>query len=197
MYIKNWGTRTCYRFHEVVRQYAHEKLEQAGEGELLRQQHLTYFVDLAERVEPNLRAFDMAMWLDRLETELDNIRAALEWGLETDVEAQLRLANALLWFWHIRGHKNEGVDWLERGLSVEATERGDQSLTPDRAMIRGKALYVAGFLRLMLIETDKGEILSKESLALFRDSARWVGEAWLMRFGIWRRWLTNNWIFAG
>ena len=38
-----------------------------------------------------------------------------EWALEGDIEAELRLASALLWFWHIRGHKNEGVEWLERG----------------------------------------------------------------------------------
>jgi len=88
------------------------------EGELMRQRHLAYFVDLAERAEPNLRAFDMMMWMDRLEAELDNIRAALEWAQESDVEAQLRLASALLWFWHIHGHRNEGFDWLEEGYPL-------------------------------------------------------------------------------
>ena len=67
----------------------------------------------------------MVMWLDRLEDELENIRVALEWALESDIEAQLRLASALLWFCHIRGHINEGIVWWERGLSIEATERGD------------------------------------------------------------------------
>src|SRR5262249_41940656 len=96
-----------YHMLETIRQYAHEKLWQAGEGEIMRQRHLAYFVDLAERAEPNLRAFDMVMWLDRLEAELDNIRFALECALESDIQAELRLSSALLWFWWIRGYRNE------------------------------------------------------------------------------------------
>jgi predicted ATPase/class 3 adenylate cyclase len=163
------GQETRYRMLETIRQYAQEKLWAMGEGEMMLAHHLAYFVDLAERAEPNLRAFDMVMWLDRLEAEYDNIRIALGLAQESHVEAQLRIASALWWFWHIRGYRNEGVDWLERVLSIEAAERGGQPLTPGRAMIRGKALYVAGFLRLMFWETDKGRMLSEESLALFRE----------------------------
>ena len=158
------------RYHtlETIHQYAREKLWAADEGEMLRQRHLAYFVELAERAEPNLRAFDMVMWLDRLDVELDNIRAALGWALESDIEAQLRLASALWWFWHIRGHRNEGVDWLERGLSIEVVQRGHQPLTPDRAMIRGKSLNVAGFLLATLGHLKREETLSEESLAMFQ-----------------------------
>src|SRR5688572_20016037 len=163
------GQETRYRMLETIRQYARAKLWAAGEGDVMRQRHLAYFVNLAERAEPNLRAFEMVIWLNRLEAEHDNIRAALEWALESDVEAELRLVSALWWFWHIRDHKSEGTEWLERALSIETMERGDQPLTPGRAMIRGKALYVAGFLRLMFWETDKGRMLSEESLALFRE----------------------------
>jgi tetratricopeptide (TPR) repeat protein len=163
------GKETRYQMLETIRQYAREKLWAAGEGKVLGQRHLAYFVDLAERAEPNLRAFDMVMWLDRLETELDNIRAALEWGLETNVEAQLRLASALLWFWHIRSHKNEGIDWLERGLSIEAAERGDQPLTPSRAMIRGKALNASGILMNMFFNLKKAQARFEESLTLFQE----------------------------
>jgi predicted ATPase/DNA-binding SARP family transcriptional activator len=162
------GQETRYRMLETIRQYAHDKLWAAGEGEMMRQRHLAYFVELAERAEPNLRAFDMVMWLDRLEAEHDNIRAALDWALENDVEAHLRLASALLWFWHIRGHKNEGVDWLERGLSIEAAERGDQPPTPSRAMIRGKALNASGFLIAMGVDDRKAASRLEESLALFQ-----------------------------
>ena len=153
---------------EIIRQYARDKLWAAGEGESMRQRHLAYFVDLAERAEPNLRAFDMVMWLDRLEAELDNIRAALEWAQESDVEAQLRVASALLWFWHIRGYKNEGVDWLERGLSFAATERGNQPLIHSRAMIRGKALYASGSLQIMFFDYEKVALRLEESLVLFQ-----------------------------
>ncbi|HEY9525728.1 MAG TPA: helix-turn-helix domain-containing protein, partial [Anaerolineales bacterium] len=91
------GKETRYHMLETIRQYARDKLWTAGEGAMMRQRHLAYFVDLAERAEPNLRAFDMVIWLDRLETEQDNIRVAMEWALESDVEAELRLASALWW----------------------------------------------------------------------------------------------------
>ena len=161
------GRDTRYHMSETIRQYARDKLWAAREGERMRQRHLAYFVELAERAEPNLRAFDMVRWLDRLETELDNIRVALEWAQESDIEAQLRLASALLWFWHIRGHINEGVDWLERGLSIEVIERDDQPLTPSRAMIRGKALNASGFLSSGSI--GKKTVHLEESLALFQQ----------------------------
>ena len=163
------GAEPRYHMLETIRQYAREKLWAAGEGEMMRQRHLAYFVDLAERAEPNLRAFDMVMWLDRLEAEHDNMRAALEWALESNAEAVLQLAGALWWFWHIRDHKSEGAEWLERALSIEEMERGDQPLTPSSAMIQGKALYVAGFLRHVFLETDKGAALSGKSLTLFQQ----------------------------
>jgi predicted ATPase/DNA-binding XRE family transcriptional regulator len=177
---------TRYHMLETIRQYAREKLWKAGEGELLRERHLAYFVNLAERAEPNLRAFDMVMWLDLLETELDNIRVALEYALESDIEAELRLASALQWFWHIRGHRNEGIDWLERGLSIETMERGDQPLTPGRAMIRGKALNVSGIQMTMFFDYGKATLRLEESLSLFQrlGSGGKQGMAYaLMRLG--------------
>jgi predicted ATPase/DNA-binding SARP family transcriptional activator len=163
----NGGIR--YRVLETIRQFAREKLEVAGEIENIQQQHLAYFVELAERAEPHLRAFDMVRWLNHLEVELDNIRVALAHAEQSDVEAQLRMASALLWFWHIRDHKIEGVDWLKRGLSIEATQRCDYPPTSNRAMIRGKALNAAGFVSLLLSETNKGALLAQESLKLFRE----------------------------
>ena len=160
---------TRYTMLETIRQYASEKLWQAGEGELLPRRHLSYYVNLAERAEPNLRARDMVLWLDRLESEHENIRSALEWGLEGDIEAELRLASALLWFWHIRGHKNEGVEWLERSLSIEAMDQDGLPRTPGRVMIRGKALNASGSLMVMNNEFGRATTRLNESLALFRE----------------------------
>jgi predicted ATPase/DNA-binding SARP family transcriptional activator/predicted negative regulator of RcsB-dependent stress response len=165
------GQETRYAMLETIRQYASEKLWQAGEGELLRRQHLAYYVDLAERAEPNLRAPDIVMWLDRLEAEHENIRSALEWALEGEIEAELRLASALLWFWHIRGHKNEGIEWLERALSIEAIDidHGGEPRTPHRASIRGKALNASGSLMVMNHEFGRASGRLEESLALFKE----------------------------
>jgi predicted ATPase/class 3 adenylate cyclase len=184
------GVEPRYHMLETIRQYGREKLWAAGEGERLRGRHLAYFVELAERAEPNLRAFNMIMWLDRLEIELDNIRLALEWALESDIEAQLRLASALLWFCHIRGHRNEGIDWWERGLSIEAAERGDESLSLRRALLRGKALNAIGLQIVISYDFDRGKTYLEESVALFEElgSAGEQGRAyaltWLAGFEI-------------
>jgi predicted ATPase/class 3 adenylate cyclase len=162
----NQGQEVRYRMLETIRQYSLEKLWAAGEAELIRERHLMYFVDLGERAEPNLRSFDMVKWLDRLEAEHDNIRVALAWALESNIEAQLRLAGALLWFWHIRGHRQEGIEWLEQGLSIDQTERGDQPITPSRAMIRGKALNTIAVLESVSLIGKPAERL-EESRALF------------------------------
>jgi predicted ATPase len=162
----NQGGEVSYRMLETIRQYSFEKLWTAGEGERLRERHLAYFVDLAERAEPNLRSFDMVRWLDWLEAEHDNIRVALAWALESDIEAQLRLASALLSFWHIRGHKQEGIDWLAQGLSIDQTERGDQPIMPHHAMIRGKGLNAIAVLEAESLIGNPVEHL-KESRALF------------------------------
>jgi predicted ATPase/uncharacterized protein HemY len=162
------GKETRYLMLETIREYARDKLAAAGDGKMLRGRHLAYFVVLAERAEPNLRAFAMMIWLDRLEEEHDNIRTALAWAQESDVEAGLRLAGALLWFWHIRGYKSEGSHWLEQGLSACALGRDEGPVLPTSALIRAKALYTAGFLKLMSNEWDVGAVLSEESLKLFR-----------------------------
>jgi predicted ATPase/DNA-binding SARP family transcriptional activator len=163
------GGSLRYRRLETIRQYGRGKLWEAGEEELMHRRHLAYFVDLADQAEANLRSFDTVMWLDRLETELDNIREALAWAQESDVESQLRLASALLWFWHIRGHRNEGIDWLERGLAMETLGRGDQPLTPHRAVIRGNALNASGSLLALSYNYGRAPARLEESLALFQQ----------------------------
>jgi non-specific serine/threonine protein kinase len=71
-----------YRMLEPVRQYARDKLEEDGEGEEARRRHATFFLALAEEAEPRLRGPEDTIWLERLEIEHDNLRAALSWALE-------------------------------------------------------------------------------------------------------------------
>jgi tetratricopeptide (TPR) repeat protein len=106
---------------ETIRQYAQEKLEESGESSLLRDRHLEYFCSLAEQARPHFRDAEQFMWLDRFETELDNVRAALTWALlGGSVEAGLRLAADLGVdtgaFWVNRGHMQEGHELLEQLL---------------------------------------------------------------------------------
>ncbi len=107
-----------YTLLETIRQYAREKLADADEGSALRDGHLDFFVKIAETEEGELWRGQPAA-LDHIETEVDNIRAALEWTKETlRVNDGLRLAAALMWFWVIRGHQAEGLEWLQTLLAM-------------------------------------------------------------------------------
>jgi predicted ATPase/class 3 adenylate cyclase len=104
---------------ETIREYAVESLEASGEADELRRRHAEHFLALAEEAEPNLRG-NPKQWLDRLEAEHDNLRAAFD-SLEASGESQLalRLAGALWRFWHDRSHFVEGRRRLEGALAAD------------------------------------------------------------------------------
>jgi predicted ATPase/DNA-binding winged helix-turn-helix (wHTH) protein len=107
------------RMLEVVREFAFEKLRAHGEEEVLGRAHALYFLDLAEKAEPHLMHETSAEWLERLETEHDNLRAALNRSLENDPPKAARLAAALRYFWANRGHLTDGRRWLEAVLEKD------------------------------------------------------------------------------
>jgi len=126
-----------YRILETVRQYAREKLFQSLEGEILRSRHLQVFLHLAEKAEPEIRGQNQVLWLNRLEEELDNLRAGLEWSQDRDIESCLRLSSALWRFWDIRGYADEALAWLTKTLS-KTTDL--QTETRARALARASQM---------------------------------------------------------
>ena len=93
-----------FRLLETIRQYAAERLEEAGEGEAHRERHARYFMRVVEQAEPALRGPDQARWLERLRAEDDNLQQALVWCRERGAEHPdlgLRLAGALGWYWYV------------------------------------------------------------------------------------------------
>ena len=109
-----------YRFLETVHQYARERLVESGEETQWRNRHLACFLALAEEAGPQLRGKDQHAWLDRLEAEHDNLRAALMCASSpgADPVNGLRLAAAIWWFWNVRGHFTEGRSWLSAMVSA-------------------------------------------------------------------------------
>lgn len=107
-----------YAMLEPVRQYALEKLEGEAEAGRVRRRHAAFFVDLTERARPHLRAARQVEWLERLEEENGNLRAALSWSLaEGETEIAARMGWALWAFWWIRNRQPEGRLWMERILA--------------------------------------------------------------------------------
>jgi predicted ATPase/DNA-binding SARP family transcriptional activator len=111
------GAEMGYWLLETVREYSRGKLMESGEAKKILQQHQQYFIALAEQAWNELDGPNQALWLDRLEAEHDNLRSALSYSLQQpDPEPALRLAKTLWWFWYIRGHLNEGRQWLQKAL---------------------------------------------------------------------------------
>ena len=128
----------------VIREYALGRLESSGEAEALRRAHAAFVLALVERAEPELTGSDAGAWLDRLEEEHDNLRAALDWAWKRgEVETGLRVVAAVFRFWMVRGYLREGRVWAERLLALEPKDAG-----VELDGIRARALRAAGVLAL-------------------------------------------------
>jgi predicted ATPase len=174
-----------YRLLETVRQYGRNRLPEWGQeqsdppalrvsgGEAIRARHRDFFLRLAEEAEPALRGPEQAAWLDRLQAESDNLRAAFDWcRSETDgTEAELRLAAALVLFWIKRGQVGEGRQRLEAALS-----RGSSG-SPG---LRAKGLYGAGVLA--HFSGDQGASIAFLEQSL--DLARASGDRWTLTMAL-------------
>ena len=103
----------------TVREYAREFLDASGETAAIRERHARYYLALAERAAPRLEGPQQSTWLDYLEAEHDNLRAATRWALaHGEGEFALRLTTALIQLWSTRGYYEEGRDWLAVALLV-------------------------------------------------------------------------------
>lgn len=150
-----------YRMLEPVRQYGWSRLAESGDSDCMRRLHAAWFLDLAERAEPELRGARQASWLERLEREHDNLRAALSWALEKrGAEFGLRLAGALGEFWHLHGHLSEGRRWLDAALA------SGEDLS---AFARAKALARVGYIAWEQGDYERSLAFSERSLMLARE----------------------------
>jgi predicted ATPase/class 3 adenylate cyclase len=108
-----------YVMLETIREFATEQLAASGEAELVERAYEEFLIARAEAAEQGLKGPDQQLWLDRLEAEHDNLRAAMNRTLErADSAVALRLALRLWEFWWIRGYPREGRDWLERTVAL-------------------------------------------------------------------------------
>ena len=140
-----------YGLLETVQFYAAERLAGTPDVALVRDCHAAHFMALAEEAWAALRGTEQAAWLDRLEREHDNLRAALSWAHESGAAAtELQLAGALGSFWSLRGHAAEGWRWLETALTAEAGMPAH----------RARALNAAGSLVYWLGDYPRADILA-------------------------------------
>ena len=166
---------TRYRLLETVRQYAREKLYDARESQAFHDHHLDYFLAMAEAIEPQLRTSVAIDRLQMLHREVDNLRAALSWAMDENdspkIEAGLRLACALLNFWHTQSFHSEGVSWLSKGLSALP---GDD---PALSRLRASAYFASGHLVFPLGRHSESQQWLQESLEIYQNLGDRAGMA--------------------
>lgn len=175
---------------EIIREFALERLEAQGELALLRRRHAEYFAAWADQAAAQLQGPDQAIWLARLEEEMDNLRAALI-TLLTDgpLTTAASMACALGPFWQRHGHYSEGRRWLGQALAQMA-----QTAVPD--MLRARTLQNAAALAYRQGDWQTAERWLEESLALCRATGDQTGIARVLFDQGWIAIERENWAEA-
>jgi predicted ATPase/class 3 adenylate cyclase len=152
-----------YRFLETVRQYGRDRLLGSGDTDRIRSRHRDYFLALLEEAGPHIgwhAGAEQTSWLDRLEAEYDNLRAAMEWSLQSgDMDRLLGPFKTLEEFWEVRGYWSEGLQSLEPVLLAT---------NGTRSSLRAWALEAASVWERRLGEISRAVALIEEAVAVNR-----------------------------
>jgi predicted ATPase/DNA-binding SARP family transcriptional activator len=155
---------------ETIHEFGQEQLELSGELGALRRRHAEYFAAFIEGADPHLRGPQTVQWLDQMEAEHDNLRAALAFCLESgDPALGLRFVGILVWFWWLHGHLREGRRWVEAVLAVSRDVK---------TRLRVRALNGLGLLMYWLGDTETPVL--EENLTLAREMRDQSGVAWAL-----------------
>ena len=146
---------------ETIRAYALARLREVAGGAALHERHMSFYLALAERAEPELTGSEQQLWLGRLADEYENLRAALEWCSATPahVPEGLRIGSSLVLFWFVRGPYREGIHWLDPLLEKSAAKG---------SAVRAGALWGAGLMWTLIGDGARAAALLEESLAAAR-----------------------------
>ncbi len=148
-----------YRLLQNIQSYAQGRLAQTpGEAEALAEKHRDFFLALAEEAEPNYVGANQVLWLNVLERDLDNLRAALSWSQSQSGDSLPRLAGALSRFWYGRSFLSEGAGWLEAALETK----------PEGAIL-GKVLNGLGMLSWCCGDYEKSRACHERDLVVERE----------------------------
>jgi predicted ATPase/class 3 adenylate cyclase len=158
---------------ETIREFARERLAETGREPEVRRRHAGWYLDLAERVQPQIMGAEKGRWLDLLDVEHDNLRAAIGWAMDAgEVETAMRLVSALWRFWQMRGHLAEGL-----GHAAAATAMPDADRYPE---CLARALDAAGGLAYWMADGERASAFYERALDLHRELGNRAGEAWVL-----------------
>jgi len=187
-----------FRMLETLREYALERLTASEEADRLQRVHADYYLGFAEQAEsgllgglatrpgPSEPRWRQVEWLDRLQEDHDNMRAALSWFLRCGpADHGLRLGGALRLFWRSRGNPTEGREWMSALLALPAAQ--------NRSRGRAKALFTAGGFANQQGDYVEARARFEESLDIYRDLGNIHGIGWvLVALGVLTRYEGNH-----
>ncbi|MGH2653800.1 MAG: adenylate/guanylate cyclase domain-containing protein [Actinomycetota bacterium] len=147
---------------EVIREFGAEQLESAAEDQETGDRYASFFLEAAEAAEPHFRGLERKRWLDQLELEHDNLRAALRRAIDAShADVGLRLVAALWRFWHLHGHLAEGRRWAEEVLALPGSS--------ERSAERARAMTALGGLAYWMEDVPATRRAYEEALAMARE----------------------------
>lgn len=155
------GGEKRYHFLESIRDYSRNELEKSGEAQELHRRHRDWFLRLLEQAKPELLGKSQKVWLERLETEQDNFRAALDWAVDHEADKALRLAWLLSLFWDTLGQRSEAYEALETAL---------KRVQDPPIELHICALNQATLLAVYQADCDRAQELAKQLLDLSREA---------------------------
>jgi predicted ATPase/DNA-binding SARP family transcriptional activator len=155
------GETMRYRLLETIRQYAQEKLEEAGEKQIARDRHYNFLLQIVDHANQHRNGAYPKKWLDLIRIERDNLRGALEWAIDGGrTEAALRLAGHSAWGWFVHSEFIEGRMWLERALAMPSADQFPEPYA--------LALLFNGMIAYLKSEIKEAKPWLEQSLAIGR-----------------------------
>ncbi len=153
-------TTDRYRLLETAREFGREELAKEPDGATVRSRHVAFFLELAETAAPHLVAADQVEWMNRLDAEVENLRAALDWcDAAGECHSALKIVASVWRFWNVRGHARIGLESVRRALDG----------CPKRDRARAEALSGAGVLARQLGDTSSARQFQADSLTVAEE----------------------------
>jgi predicted ATPase len=172
------GDEQRYFLLETIRQYARDKLLESGEGEGTRNRHFRYFLEMAETAMPEMLTREKELiWFRKLETEYDNIRTAVEWGLSNDPIAVMRLVRALTFFFVLTNYSSEGHRWATDALErVRILTKNGKVMTTEENLYRARLIASMSIMSFSMGNIRATTTESEEAVSLLRP----LGDKWTL-----------------
>lgn len=174
--VKDEEDEPRYFLLETIRQYARDKLLENGEGEGTRDRHLAYYLEMTETAMPEMLTREKELgWIRKLETEYDNIRTAVEWGLSENPIAAMRLVRSLTYLFVVTSYASEGHRWGAEALArVKTLTENGKNLTDEENLYKARLIAGLSIMSFSMGDNRAAAMEAEQAINLLRS----FGDKW-------------------